>query len=193
MLVVKVEIWPMGEVKEAFEIARVGIDNRSPGKACADYGVTALMARDTAQEYVLEDEVHGHMRSHGWEPLVASAVAQLITSDRAVPVEGRGLIVDLLKELPVSEDVSAPTTDTQPVDQTADVVLNEAVSWVLEVLKDGVWTPFTAQKTDPEDVVRTYNFSVNRDPDERLRIVEVRTTIRQVGIIDVALLVSPKS
>ena len=58
--------------------------------------------------------------------------------------------------------------------------LDEQVSYFLERTVDGVWTPFTAHKTDPAEVVRTYDFAVQQDPEEAVRIAEVRVGVSLV-------------
>lgn len=163
MLVVKVEVWPHGYTPEAFEIARIGIDNRTPGKPRADYGVTALLGRNTSQPYVVEAGVQGHVREHGWEPLLGAALDELMATT-ASPAAGQGYLVKLLLEGAEDERV----------------VLADKTAYVLEVEQEGVWRPFTADKTDPADVVRTYDFGRHANPDEKVRIVEVRTTARVV-------------
>lgn len=89
MLVVKVEVWPGGNVGRAFEISRVGIANVSHLDDVSDYEMTALMERDK-QEYVLRSEVNKHQRDLGWEPLVQRAMTSLFLAERlahAVPYD----------------------------------------------------------------------------------------------------------
>jgi hypothetical protein len=76
MMVVKVEVWPHGEVDSAYEIARVGIINRGDGgPAIADYNVIGLVDRDT-EDRVTETLVLDHIRRAGWRRLVIDALAQ---------------------------------------------------------------------------------------------------------------------
>lgn len=76
VLVVKVEIWPGGSADRGFEIARLGLGNRSGLAQVSNYGVTALMGRDGA-EHVMQTMVMGHNREHGWVPLVRRALSEL--------------------------------------------------------------------------------------------------------------------
>lgn len=74
MMVVKVEIWPHGEVGERFEIARVGIINQGTGTpAMADYHVVALNERD-CDEKILQGQVLDHRRALPWQRLVSDAL-----------------------------------------------------------------------------------------------------------------------
>lgn len=75
MLVVKVEVWPFGEVDQAREIARVGIINRGGGAAIADYNVISLVDREI-EDRVTETVVLDHIRRAGWQRLVIDALAQ---------------------------------------------------------------------------------------------------------------------
>lgn len=76
MLVVKAEIWPRGEADERFEIARIGIANRSNNvRGVADYNIVGLLGRDK-QEWVTQGMLLGHVRSLGWQPLVARALTE---------------------------------------------------------------------------------------------------------------------
>lgn len=75
---------------------------------------------------------------------------------------------------------------SEPVD-----CLSETTGYVLECEQGGVWRSFTAVKTDPADVVRTYDFGKNQDPDEVVRVVEVRTVVRVRDIEEIRELVKP--
>ncbi len=73
--------------------------------------------------------------------------------------------------------------DPETSDSPAGTVLSESVGYVLECKQDGVWRSFTAIKTDLDDVLRTYAFGKERDPDEEVRPVEIHTvvTVRDIG------------
>lgn len=81
MLVLKTEIWPRGNASKAFEIARIGIANVTPGEPVADYVMTAIVSRDTHEE-VVRAEINKHQRDLGWQPLVRRGVTALFLEDR---------------------------------------------------------------------------------------------------------------
>lgn len=81
MLVVKVQVWPQGEVDKAFEISRVGIANVTGCADISNYELTALMERDK-REYVLRSEVNSFERALGWEPLVQRSMTSLFLAER---------------------------------------------------------------------------------------------------------------
>lgn len=81
MMVVKVEIWPHGEVTEQYEIGRVGIINRGTGtSARADYDVVALVDQETSERLV-QGQVLDHMRALPWQRLVSDAMYAMGTTD----------------------------------------------------------------------------------------------------------------
>ena len=67
--------------------------------------------------------------------------------------------------------------------------LDEQVTYFLERTVDGVWTAFTAHKTDPAEVVRTYDFAARQDSEREVRIAEVRVGVSLVDRADVEALV----
>ena len=63
--------------------------------------------------------------------------------------------------------------------------LDEQVTYYLERVVEGEWMPFTAHKADPAEVVRTYDFAVQQDSDEEVRIAEVRVGVALISRSDV--------
>lgn len=80
MLVVKVEVWPNGDDRRAFEISRIGIVNISQLQQFSDYEVTALLSRDLEEE-VVKTEIRQHDREVGWLPLVRRVISNLFLRD----------------------------------------------------------------------------------------------------------------
>lgn len=83
--------------------------------------------------------------------------------------------------------------DARATDWPVTTVMDEKTTYVLEVKKDGSWHPFTAQKSDPVDVVRTYAFGKSRDPDEQIRIIEIHTKVSLIDIAELESIVPSKT
>lgn len=76
MLVVKVEVWPLGDASYRKEVSRIGIANRTGYDAVADYDVV-LLGDDEHAEPVQSGTVQGFQRSLGYLELTKLAVAAL--------------------------------------------------------------------------------------------------------------------
>ncbi len=98
MLVIKAEIWPCGEISEAFEVGRMGIANISGLTTLSDYDVVALLDRDHG-ERVAYTRVLSHYRPLGWMPLTANALSQAAVAHMPVGDEYAD-ILELLRKGP---------------------------------------------------------------------------------------------
>lgn len=98
MLVVKVEVWPGGDDRRAFEISRIGIANVSQLQRFSDYEVTALLARDLEEE-VVRTEIREHDREYGWLPLVRRTMTNLyLRAELATEVSYDDSVAQLLRK-----------------------------------------------------------------------------------------------
>ncbi len=70
MIVVKVELWPLGDPHEAEELARLFISNDLTGTLeSGNYKVRMCVGDD-----VIGADVRQHWRAHGWPSLVQRAI-----------------------------------------------------------------------------------------------------------------------
>jgi hypothetical protein len=78
-----------------------------------------------------------------------------------------------------------PLIEDQPPltrDARVGMVLHEATLWGLQIWQDEEWVPMGAFKSDRDEMQLVQDFHARKHPEDRRRLVEIRTTYTVVEI-----------